>query len=409
MKKLILLLCPLWLMAANDLSLVVKPGQPGFINANQVDVSQIAPGGILTLQVKLNNLDFTLAAAEFVVDFPQFLLPMRDTDADFLGANPPVSVHSDWGTTNLLILPVDETGNRNASHVSNEFGLVRLGVVFRDPTDRITGNGNGELILAELEFNLGNGSIPTCISADSQVRLVRCDTASPQCDYFADEAGQRVTMSGNTSALTVTLNHPGAAHTKGDMNGDGTVNFFDISPFLNCATAGQSDPGCPLSGLSTDDYVQAADINCDGGVNFFDINPFLKLATGSWGNFKTSDIDQKAVLAKDGEFTFDFEHSKGTMVLLEGHFRGAPVMLDDLFIEDPAWEIIEIFDSDYQRFSLVLVNSLAVDLPIPSLWVSYRAQAKGSGLVLEKALILAANGNIGPTPYNLISLEQNQD
>lgn len=49
----------------------------------------------------------------------------------------------------------------------------------------------------------------------------------------------------------------------GDVNGDGTVNFLDISPFISM--------------ISTGTFVCEADINGDGIVNFLDISPFIAL------------------------------------------------------------------------------------------------------------------------------------
>jgi hypothetical protein len=61
----------------------------------------------------------------------------------------------------------------------------------------------------------------------------------------------------------------------GDLNCDGTVNGFDIDPFvvaLGSQAAYESTyPDC-------DFYL--ADINSDGDVNGFDIDPFVDLIGG---------------------------------------------------------------------------------------------------------------------------------
>ena len=49
----------------------------------------------------------------------------------------------------------------------------------------------------------------------------------------------------------------------GDVNQDGTVNFFDISPFIEV--------------LADSEYQFEADLNCDEVVDFFDISPFIML------------------------------------------------------------------------------------------------------------------------------------
>jgi hypothetical protein len=63
---------------------------------------------------------------------------------------------------------------------------------------------------------------------------------------------------------------------RGDADCSGTVNGFDIDPFVVALTdlAGWQDqfPGCPVANL---------DINCDGAVNGFDIDPFVECLTGA--------------------------------------------------------------------------------------------------------------------------------
>ncbi|MBL8879480.1 MAG: hypothetical protein JNG88_10205 [Phycisphaerales bacterium] len=69
--------------------------------------------------------------------------------------------------------------------------------------------------------------------------------------------------------------NPVIVRTPGDLNCDGSVNNFDIDPFVLALTdptayAAQF-PGCdPLNG----------DINNDGLLNNFDIDPFVALLTG---------------------------------------------------------------------------------------------------------------------------------
>ena len=49
----------------------------------------------------------------------------------------------------------------------------------------------------------------------------------------------------------------------GDINRDGNVDFFDISPFIAL--------------LSANVFQAEADIDEDGSVDFFDIQPFIVL------------------------------------------------------------------------------------------------------------------------------------
>ena len=47
----------------------------------------------------------------------------------------------------------------------------------------------------------------------------------------------------------------------GDLNQDGSVSFFDITPFISI--------------LSDSGFQAEADFNVDGVVDFFDIQPFI--------------------------------------------------------------------------------------------------------------------------------------
>lgn len=67
----------------------------------------------------------------------------------------------------------------------------------------------------------------------------------------------------------------GNAATRGDVNCDGSVDFFDIDPFLLALF----DP-TGYAAAFPDCDITAADTNRDGGVNFFDIDSFLECLFG---------------------------------------------------------------------------------------------------------------------------------
>ena len=52
----------------------------------------------------------------------------------------------------------------------------------------------------------------------------------------------------------------------GDVNQDGSVDLFDIQPFIDV--------------LSADVFQEEADTNRDGVVNFFDVAPFIDILSG---------------------------------------------------------------------------------------------------------------------------------
>jgi len=61
----------------------------------------------------------------------------------------------------------------------------------------------------------------------------------------------------------------------GDVNCDGSINVFDIDPFVlalvDPAAYATAHPGC---------RIDNADCNGDGDVNVFDIDPFVWLLVG---------------------------------------------------------------------------------------------------------------------------------
>ena len=72
----------------------------------------------------------------------------------------------------------------------------------------------------------------------------------------------------------------GVGFRVGDLNCDGTVNLFDIDPFVVAVTsAGNTIPFDEYDALHPDCDPWLADIDANGTVNFFDIDPFVDLLT----------------------------------------------------------------------------------------------------------------------------------
>jgi hypothetical protein len=65
----------------------------------------------------------------------------------------------------------------------------------------------------------------------------------------------------------------------GDLNCDGVVNNFDITPFVLALTASPPDYAQYYAQYPNCNHM-LADINADGAVNNFDITPFVHLLTG---------------------------------------------------------------------------------------------------------------------------------
>ncbi len=63
---------------------------------------------------------------------------------------------------------------------------------------------------------------------------------------------------------------------KGDLNGDGVINFDDINPFVLAL----SDPAAFVTAYPEINPYDAGDVNGDGCLDFDDINPFVALLGG---------------------------------------------------------------------------------------------------------------------------------
>jgi hypothetical protein len=127
----------------------------------------------------------------------------------------------------------------------------------------------GELTLAEDQgFDLGVIADPSDIGVGEPGRdLVFEFLMSDDQDPFLG-----VVVYGNIRA--------GDGITAGDLNGDGLVNFGDLTPFVKALT---DIPGyeAMFPGI---DRVAACDVSGDGLCNFGDLTPFVSLLTGGPGS-----------------------------------------------------------------------------------------------------------------------------
>ena len=77
------------------------------------------------------------------------------------------------------------------------------------------------------------------------------------------------------SVLTLAVGSAEAQFSRGDLNCDGSVNNFDIDPFVLALT----DPGGYALAYPGCD-IMLGDTDCNGTVNNFDIDPFVVCLTG---------------------------------------------------------------------------------------------------------------------------------
>ena len=140
-----------------------------------------------------------------------------------------------------------------------EIGGIQPGSGYNQITGDVTLSG-------PLTVSLTNGFLPSSLDA---FVLVRADF-SFNGEFENVQSGQRIqTSNGEGSFLVTTTNNlvilSGFEATQsfllGDTNGDGVVDFDDISPFISV--------------LASDGYLAEADINQDGEVDFSDISLFI--------------------------------------------------------------------------------------------------------------------------------------
>lgn len=115
----------------------------------------------------------------------------------------------------------------------------------------------------------GTGSVITGATTTLLVisNVSAADRGTYECTAFNDCGSD----SSSSAVLTVTP----CGELRGDMNCDGTVNNFDIDPFVlalsNIEAYEQAFPDC--------DRESHGDVNDDGVFNNFDIDPFVELLT----------------------------------------------------------------------------------------------------------------------------------
>ncbi|MCG3129113.1 MAG: hypothetical protein CHACPFDD_04022 [Phycisphaerae bacterium] len=149
----------------------------------------------------------------------------------------------------------------------------------------IAGNLSGELrvnryLAGEIRINgsLIDGSYANEIRIENDI----LSTGAIAVDYNGWQSGDdwqsgaHVLVGGDGGAV-YTSNTPSEriweiTPCKGDMNNDGSVNGFDVDPFV-LALAGATGYASAYPGLAGS-MVFHGDLNCDGNLNGFDVDPF---------------------------------------------------------------------------------------------------------------------------------------
>ena len=280
--------------AANDLTITPSAGMP-IITVNgqpTVDVRQIGAGNLVSFDVYLTDIDFTLAATEFRIYFPIMLTGFSENQQDWQNNTDAVFAPAP-AFEQALVLPADGNGNRLVppNMVGNLSFMV--GLVFRDSLARWKGTPQKPHpggLLGTITVRYNPVGVSTC---DSKIESIQIGMGplfgDGQFDYFADQNGDRVAL---TASIPVDLHgeyglpayfgNPDAS-IRADANDDNIRNALDALPAANCALNGPDDPSC-LDGVYwtqyPDRFTQVFDFNCDGQVNGLDALGCARLALG---------------------------------------------------------------------------------------------------------------------------------
>ena len=171
------------------------------------------------------------------------------------GAN--VRVYQSEGGASWYGKTIDDT--YDLEFVTDNDGWINMG---RNPFTR-TGTGYEPQI--RHTYGIANGLMVLRVEHQGQIWYRFVEVTDFNLEYWR----------GNTQDAFHTLTLDGDNAVLGDLNCDGTVNFFDIDPFVLALvdrTAFDAQFDC---------FVELGDMNGDGAINFFDIDPFVELLVGS--------------------------------------------------------------------------------------------------------------------------------
>ena len=161
----------------------------------------------------------------------------------------------------LLDLPLNESGDYVINDAETFLPEAPVVLYERDPADPFFSTpfmGSAQ--------RLSNGNIlitlaltRTLVEVNQAGQIVWQEAITSGGNFIFKSQNYSVSYSGFQSLPFALL--------KGDVNLDGEVDFFDISPFIGV--------------LSVGGFQAQADINSDGEVNFFDIQPFIDILSGT--------------------------------------------------------------------------------------------------------------------------------
>ena len=108
------------------------------------------------------------------------------------------------------------------------------------------------------------------VDADLSIDVLISGVSVASSDRPGEDVDEAVTFTQNTtSAVVIQLTNNSTGVLLGDINGDGSINLLDVSPFIDELNNSTGNP--------------AADLNQDGSVNLLDVAPFIDALNGGGG------------------------------------------------------------------------------------------------------------------------------
>jgi Ca2+-binding EF-hand superfamily protein len=391
MKKLIgifLVLLTLPSMAA-DLELRVAAASNGRIDDHTLDLSAVAAGDKITLELVLSNLDFTLAGFEGEIQFPTSLMVV---DVNAVGTGTPPYTSS---LVSVQKLPANAAGEDTATTFVNGEGWARVGGVITNPADRPT---SGTHVLATFCLVVGRDydtsanarSLPTCISADEVIRFLGCSTGAANCEIIANDAAEAQSVTYTQADLTIDTTNPDTTFIKGDANNNGFLTTQDVGTSLQCIFFGDNstNANCPLLvGDPDNKWEIILDANCNGSVTTQDISSILRRAIGTNNRGASSNKNLSYTdLASEGKLDFaggdNAAATVGVTLQVTGRVDFAEPQISDAGVKD-GWQIVGKHMLNTNTYRYIMLNMNGENNVIPSVSLPYTSKNGAKVAVMD--------------------------
>lgn len=357
----------------------------GYIDGNgKLDITGMVDGSILVFDVTVNGLDYTLAGFEFRINYPTNMALLSTSNTDWNG-----NTGNIFRRVNGLVetaddaqfLPADASGNRTAGTVTNNTGMVRVGMLFTDAADRPnTGSG----LIGQVYFELNKTA--TCNSANENVSVYATTAAGTDADIFANDQAQRVALNIAGSDLSANFGDT-SVYVRGDWNKNGTRASNDALGAARCCLNGAAhatcSPGAP-NWVGDANYHQAFDYNCSGAASSPDALGIARLCLGIVNRTQFKKLDFYQVDDKEGIFVVNSEKSKASLAHLT--FIYDDIKVGQPFIDESAqkqgWMFVYELGGDSIEY--ILMNPKTEMYEIPTVQIPYSKLGDNARIALGK-------------------------